>query len=252
VETVGRTGGLNKRQKILKRVADVVLSAFGLFVLSPVILVGWLVATIDTRQNGFYTQTRIGKDGLPFRILKLRTMRDDPKNGSTVTTRSDNRITVSGKLLRRTKWNELPQLANVLVGDMSFVGPRPEVPGFADELEGADRIILSVRPGITGPATLLFRNEEIVLDSVEDPERYNVEHLYPEKVRLNRQYVESYSFAADMRYIALTVMAITGLPASPNGKPADVDTHQVVVMSDHVHKPVAVPELEAAQEAESA
>jgi lipopolysaccharide/colanic/teichoic acid biosynthesis glycosyltransferase len=248
VETVGRVGGLDRRQELLKRAADVVLAALGLLVVTPFIMVGWLIATIETRQNGFYTQTRIGKDGRPFRILKLRTMRDDPNNNSSVTTRSDNRITRSGKFLRRTKWNELPQLANVLAGNMSFVGPRPEVPGFADELEGTDRIILTVRPGITGPATLLFHNEDIVLDSVEDPERYNVEHLYPEKVRLNRQYVESYSFFADIRYITATLLAITGLPASSNGTS---DTHQVVVMSDHAHKPMAVGELET-REAESA
>jgi lipopolysaccharide/colanic/teichoic acid biosynthesis glycosyltransferase len=251
VETVGHVVGINRRQELLKRATDVVLAAFGLLVVTPFIMVGWLIATIETRQSGFYTQTRIGKDGHPFRILKLRTMRDDPNNNSTVTTRSDNRITRSGKFLRRTKWNELPQLANVLAGNMSFVGPRPEVPGFADELEGTDRIILTVRPGITGPATLLFHNEEIVLASVEDPERYNVEHLYPEKVRLNRQYVESYSFVADIRYITSTLLAITGLPAASIGKAVGLDTHQVVVMSDHAHKPMAVRELEA-REAESA
>jgi lipopolysaccharide/colanic/teichoic acid biosynthesis glycosyltransferase len=107
--------------------------------------------------------------------------------------------------LRTAKIDELPQLLNVLVGQMSFVGPRPDVPGFADALVGAERVILSVRPGITGPATLRFRNEEEILSLQSDPEAYNREVIFPEKVRLNRQYVESYSFWADLKYIYLTV-----------------------------------------------
>ena len=172
------------------------------------ILAGWLIATIDTRQNGFFLQDRIGKNGKRFRICKLRTMREDPYHNTSVTTQSDPRITKSGAFLRKTKWNELPQLINVLLGSMSFVGPRPEVPGFADELEGEDRVILTVLPGITGPATLRFRHEEVVLDSVHDPDAYNVDILYPEKVELNREYVENYSLFKDIKYIFMTVFAL--------------------------------------------
>ena len=127
------------------------------------------------------------------------------ESGTTVTTDNDPRITPLGKLFRKTKIDELPQLLNVLVGDMSLVGPRPDVPGFADKLEGEDRIILSVRPGITGPATLKYRNEEEILAAQEDPERYNLEVIYPDKIKINREYVEHYSFAKDLRYILHTL-----------------------------------------------
>jgi lipopolysaccharide/colanic/teichoic acid biosynthesis glycosyltransferase len=187
---------------------DVILSIVGLILFSWMILIGWMIATIDTRQNGFFLQDRIGKNGERFRIWKLRTMREDAFVSTSVTIQSDPRITKSGAFLRKTKWNELPQLWNVLNGTMSFVGPRPEVPGFADELEGDDRVILTVAPGITGPATLRFRHEEIVLDSVNDPDAYNVDILYPEKIELNREYVENYSIRKDLKYIFMTVFAL--------------------------------------------
>jgi lipopolysaccharide/colanic/teichoic acid biosynthesis glycosyltransferase len=124
-----------------------------------------------------------------------------------VTTSNDPRITAIGRFFRRTKIDELPQLINVLFGQMGFVGPRPDVPGFADELCGADRIILTVRPGITGPATLRFRNEEEELAAQPDPERFNREVIFVEKVRLNREYVENFSLLKDVRYILLTLFS---------------------------------------------
>jgi lipopolysaccharide/colanic/teichoic acid biosynthesis glycosyltransferase len=204
--------GLSARQRVAKRSLDVTLSIIGLVLFSWMILLGWIIATMDTRQNGFFLQDRIGKHGKRFRIWKLRTMREDPYHNTSVTTQSDPRITRSGAFLRKTKWNELPQLVNVLLGSMSFVGPRPEVPGFADELNGDDRIVLTVPPGITGPATLRFRHEEIVLDSVDDPDAYNVDVLYPEKVELNREYVENYSVFNDLKYIFMTVFALAPVP----------------------------------------
>jgi lipopolysaccharide/colanic/teichoic acid biosynthesis glycosyltransferase len=125
---------------------------------------------------------------------------------TSVTTQRDPRITALGRIFRRTKLDELPQLINVLLGHMSIVGPRPDVPGFADRLRGRDRIILEVRPGITGPATLRYRDEEELLALQNDPERYNQEVLYPGKVRLNRWYVENYSFRADLCFIVRTVL----------------------------------------------
>jgi lipopolysaccharide/colanic/teichoic acid biosynthesis glycosyltransferase len=243
--------GLTRRQAFVKRGFDVLASTLGLLVVSPIILLGWLVATIDTGQNGFFTQVRIGRDGLPFRIVKLRTMHDDPVLRSTVTTRSDPRITRTGRFLRTTKWNELPQLWNVFAGQMSFVGPRPEVPGFADRLEGEDTIVLSVRPGITGPATLRFSNEEITLDSVDDPDAYNIDTLFPEKVRLNREYVTSYGFLADIRYIFLTLGAITNL-VFRRGTESDGSAHRVLRFEDHVTDPRGVADAEVAPIAESA
>ena len=125
--------------------------------------------------------------------------------GTTVTTSYDARITGIGAILRRLKLDELPQLINVLTGTMSFVGPRPDVPGYADRLDGDDRVVLSVRPGITGPATLHFRNEEELLAGQEDPEWYNREVIYPAKVRMNRHYIENYSLREDLRLIWRTV-----------------------------------------------
>jgi lipopolysaccharide/colanic/teichoic acid biosynthesis glycosyltransferase len=122
-----------------------------------------------------------------------------------LTTSDDMRITRLGRFFRTTKIDELPQLINVFLGYMSFVGPRPDVPGFADSLQGEDRLILTIRPGITGPATLKFRSEEALLASASDPEQYNREVIFPEKVRLNREYIEQYSFWLDIKYILQTL-----------------------------------------------
>lgn len=191
----------------LKRSFDIALSAFGLVLASPLIALGWVAATVETGRNGFFLQERVGRYGRTFRIVKLRTMRDDPvsrRERGTVTTANDPRITRSGAVLRRTKIDELPQLWNVLVGDMSFVGPRPDVPGYADRLEGEDRIILSVRPGITGPATVKYRNEEDLLSRQPDAQAYNAEVIWPDKVRINREYIQQRSFLADLRCLYRT------------------------------------------------
>ena len=140
-------------------------------------------------------------------MLKFRSMKPDAERltGMVVATAGDPRITRVGKFLRRTRLDELPQFLNVLMGDMSIVGPRPDVPGYADTLTGEDRVVLAVRPGITGPATLQFRDEERMLLSQPDPERFNREVLFPAKVRINRAYVENYHFTDDLRYIAATI-----------------------------------------------
>jgi lipopolysaccharide/colanic/teichoic acid biosynthesis glycosyltransferase len=189
----------------MKRWFDVVGASLGLVFFGWLILFAFVAATIDTRSNGFFRQTRVGKDGRHFKTIKIRTMRDFPHVQTTVTTDRDPRITSLGRFFRKTKIDELPQLINVLLGEMSFVGPRPDVPGFADTLTGSDRLILSVRPGITGPATLCFRDEEALLAAQPDPERYNRDVVYPEKVRLNRFYIENYRFSDDVRYIFQTL-----------------------------------------------
>lgn len=180
-------------------------SFIGLLCVFWLIAIAWLLATIDTGINGFFTQRRVGRHGRPFNVIKIRTMRPNVELNSTVTTAADRRITRLGRFWRQTKIDELPQLFNVLVGQMSFVGPRPDVPGFADCLRGEDRIILQLRPGITGPATLAYRNEEALLASVPDPERYNREIIYPDKVRINREYMQNWSFRQDFRYILQTL-----------------------------------------------
>jgi lipopolysaccharide/colanic/teichoic acid biosynthesis glycosyltransferase len=197
--------GLTAADRALKRTFDVVVSSLGLLATSWLIALAWIAATIDTRRNGFFVQERIGRNGRPFRTIKIRTMREIGGFVTSVTAARDPRVTPLGRVLRKTKLDELPQLVNVLLGHMSFVGPRPDVAGFADALEGEDRIVLSVRPGITGPATLRFRHEEEILDSQPDPERYNREVLFPEKTRLNRRYVENYRFVDDLRYIVETL-----------------------------------------------
>lgn len=197
--------GLSPLNRVLKRGFDVIASALGLLLTWWLILLAYVAASIDTGKSGFFTQDRIGRDGKRFRVIKIRTMRDHPAINTSVTTEEDPRITALGRFFRRMKIDELPQLINVFLGQMSFVGPRPDVPGFADQLKGDDRIILSVRPGITGPATLVFRDEEKLLAKQPEPERYNREVIYPKKVNFNREYVMNYSFWKDLRYIYLTI-----------------------------------------------
>ncbi len=189
----------------MKRLFDFLLSLIGLLLVWWLILLAIVVASIETRSNGLYTQTRVGRHRKLFNVYKIRTMYSQQYTGTTVTTLNDVRITNSGRIFRKLKIDELPQLINVLLGQMSFVGPRPDVPGFADLLEGEDAIVLSVRPGITGPATLKYKNEEHSLVLQADPERYNREVIFPDKVKINRWYVENYSFWKDLCYIWRTV-----------------------------------------------
>ena len=197
--------GLSLSEAALKRGFDVFGAAVGLALTLWLIALAWLAATVDTRANGFFSQRRVGRNGRVFRVIKIRTMRVGTGLGTTVTTGHDPRITPLGRFFRRAKIDELPQLINVLLGQMSFVGPRPDVPGYADALEGEDRVILTIRPGITGPATLKYRDEETLLAGVDDPERYNREVIFPDKVRINREYVQQWSLRKDLGYIWRTV-----------------------------------------------
>ena len=190
--------GLSARARFVKRTFDIAGSSFGLVLLGWLMLLSALAATIDTRRNGFFVQQRVGRYGKPISVVKIRTMRDVPGLTTTVTASGDPRVTSLGRFLRWTKIDELPQLANVFVGQMSFVGPRPDVVGFADRLRGEDRVILTVRPGITGPATLAFKREEALLAVQADPTAYNRDIIFPEKVRLNREYVVAYRFVGDI------------------------------------------------------
>lgn len=192
-------------QRFCKRKFDIVFSFFGLVLLSPLILTGYVIASLSTKQSGFYKQQRVGSGGKIFNVIKLRTMRNIPGIDTTATAKTDPRITKGGAFLRACKLDELPQFLNVLSGDMSFVGPRPDVPGFADKLTGDDRVILSVRPGITGPATLKYKDEEEILAKQENPDKYNRDVIWPDKVKINREYVENYSFFKDIYYILRTI-----------------------------------------------
>lgn len=152
----------------------------------------------------FFVQDRVGKDGKLFRLVKFRTMIENHSGGG-ITVKGDKRVTPLGAWLRKYKLDELPELWNVLKGDMSFVGPRPDVPGYADKLTGEAREILKLRPGITGPATLKYINEEEILASVEDPLKYNDEVIFPDKVRINLEYLRNQSFFGDIRLILKSV-----------------------------------------------
>lgn len=197
---------LTLTNRFLKRSFDFTVAFVGLLATSWIILIAFVIASIDTRSNGFFTQLRVGKDGKLFRVIKIKSMRKIEGIDTTVTRSSDVRITNSGAFFRKTKIDELPQLINVVIGKMSFVGPRPDVPGFADELEGEERAILKLRPGITGPATLVFRNEEELLEQQDDPEAYNKDVIFPKKVEINLKYLKNYSFGKDLKYILATVI----------------------------------------------
>lgn len=196
---------LSVRQKYIKRFFDFFVALFGLFATFWLIILAWVAASIDTGSNGFFIQRRVGRYGKIFKVIKIKTMRPVATFNTTVTQRGDPRITTLGVFFRSTKIDELPQLWNVLVGDMSFVGPRPDVPGYADQLQGSDRVILSLRPGITGPATLYYRGEEELLAQQDDPEKYNIEVIFPHKVQMNKQYIADYSLLKDVNYIFQTI-----------------------------------------------
>ena len=203
---MGKTA-LTHTERALKRMLDLVLALILLALTWWIILLAWAGAALSTGMNGFFLQVRIGQWGRPFRIIKIRTMKADPAEpGSTITTADDPRITPLGRWLRRTKIDEMPQLLNVLAGQMSFVGPRPDVPGFADRLEGDARMILCLKAGITGPASLRFRDEERLLAVQPDPEAYNREVVFPAKVQLNMEYIENYSLRRDVQYIIRTAL----------------------------------------------
>lgn len=195
--------GLNKNQKLIKRLFDLFFSFIGIVVFIIPILILILLATISTKKNGLYTQLRVGENGVMFTMFKIRTMLGDD-DGTFITLKKDNRITGFGHFLRKFKLDELPQLFNVFIGDMSLVGPRPDVKGYADELRGNDRIILTVKPGITGPATLVYKNEENVLSKKENPLKYNDEVIWIDKIKINKNYIENWTLLGDLKFILRT------------------------------------------------
>jgi len=188
----------------IKNLFDFILAFIGLFFTLWIIIIAWIVSSIETKSNGFFIQRRVGKDGVLFNVIKIKTMKKVQGVNTTVTASDDVRITKSGKFFRDTKIDELPQLLNVLIGDMSFVGPRPDVEGYADKLEGDDRVILSIRPGITGPATIKYKNEEEILSKEKNPQEYNDTIIWPDKVKINKEYIKDWSLKKDIEYIMKT------------------------------------------------
>ena len=198
----------------LKWLFDKLASLFGLLFLSPVLLV--VAILIKVRMPGpiLFCQKRVGQYGKLFTVYKFRSMTvkaeasiaSKGSEATSIASTEQSRITPFGEKLRRYKLDELPELWNVLKGDMSFVGPRPDVPGYADQLKGEERDILKLKPGITGPASLKYRNEEELLASVDNPIQYNDEVIFPDKVRLNLYYLKHYSFIKDIQMIICTVL----------------------------------------------
>ena len=194
---------------ILKYIFDRLVSLIGLLVLWPVLII--VAILIKVKMPGgpvLFVQKRVGRFGKLFTVHKFRSMtvRKETDALTGVAAAETARITPLGEKLRKYKLDELPELWDVLIGKMSFVGPRPDIPGYADQLQGEDREILKLRPGITGPASLKYRNEEDILASVDNPQQYNDEIIYPDKVRLNRYYLHHYSFIKDIQMIFCTVL----------------------------------------------
>lgn len=190
----------------LKSIFDRIASFFGLIFLFPVlIIVGILIHIKMPGGPVLFTQKRVGRHGKLFTMYKFRSMTVS-HSGSSVSVKGEGRITPLGAKLRKYKLDELPELWNVLIGDMSLVGPRPDVPGYADKLEGENRRILLLKPGITGPASLKYRNEEEILAEQENPQKYNDEVLFPDKVRMNIEYLDNWSFWNDIKIIICTLL----------------------------------------------
>ena len=193
----------------MKRLFDVIASGFGLIVLSPLFLVLAIWIKCDSKGPVFYRQVRVGRGNKDFRIFKFRSMRVGADKGSLVTIGGhDPRVTCSGYFIRKFKFDELPQLINVLVGDMSLVGPRPEVRHYVNYWTPEQMHVLDVRPGITDPASIKFRNENELMEQAEDPERYYIEVIMQEKIKLYLEYVEKHSFLYDFGLILKTFRVI--------------------------------------------
>lgn len=180
---------------MIKKVFDIAFGIVLLVVFFPLIFVSVIVATLSTQSTGVFTQTRIGIQAKRFTIYKLKTM----KHG---------KVTAMGKWLRKYKIDELPQLWNIIKGDMSFVGPRPDIPGYYDKLIGEDRKVLQLKPGITSLAAIKYRNEEQLLAQQENPLQYNDEIIFPDKVKMNLDYLKKRSFWYDMKIIFLTLKSL--------------------------------------------
>lgn len=198
-----------KPQLIAKRAMDIVLSACALAVLWPLLLLIALAIWIDDPGPVFYRQVRVGRNGKTFRIFKFRSMvMDADKKGLAITVGRDSRITRVGAVLRKTKLDELAQLLNVFLGQMSFVGPRPEVPKYVELYTPYQRQVLLVRPGITDYASIAYRNENDLLAGAPNPEAMYIERIMPDKIELNMKYLREISPLADIRLILKTIVAV--------------------------------------------
>lgn len=190
--------------KVVKFILDRVLALVGILLCWPLLLVLAIMVKCSDGGDAFFSQERVGFHGKIFKIHKFRSMKPN-SSGGMITASGEDRITPLGAVLRKYKLDELPQLWSVLIGDMSFVGPRPRVKGYADRLRGSERDLLSMRPGITGPDSLKYRREEFMLAGIPDPVAYHDTYFYPDKVRIGLYYVRHYSFLMDIKIIFATL-----------------------------------------------
>ena len=194
-----------KKEYNMKRIMDFFFSALGLCLLLPLFLILSILIKSTSKGPIFFMQERVGKDGVIFKMIKFRTMFSSQESSNPVSVKGDPRVTKLGVFLRKYKLDELPELFNVLIGQMSLVGPRPDVPGYADKLVGVDRDILKLRPGITGPASLKYLHEEEILAKKDNPKLYNDEVIYPDKVQINLDYYNNQSIWIDIKIIFATI-----------------------------------------------
>lgn len=194
---------------MMKRLLDITASGIGLLLLSPIFLVLAIWIKLDSQGPVFYRQVRVGRGNRDFRIFKFRSMRVGSDKGSLITVGGrDSRITRSGYFIRKYKFDELPQLINVFIGDMSLVGPRPEVRRYVDLYNQEQLHVLNVKPGITDPASIKYRNENELLEQADYPEQYYIDVIMPDKLRLNLEYATNQSFFGDLKLIFKTFKAI--------------------------------------------
>lgn len=193
----------------MKRLCDIVLSALGLIIFCPLFLVLSIWVALDSTGGVFYRQTRVGRGGRDFKLLKFRSMRiGADKKGLITIGDKDARITISGYYIRKYKFDELPQLINVLKGDMSFVGPRPEVRKYVDLYTAEQLCVLNVRPGITDPASIQYSNENELLEKAENPEQYYINTVMPDKLRINLEYLKKRTLWSDFKVIIKTISKV--------------------------------------------
>lgn len=193
-----------KNEMVFKTIFDRIFSFIGILIIWPVLLIIAILIKLKMPGPILFKQKRVGKNGKLFIMYKFRTMVVNHSQ-SSISVKGESRITPLGSKLRKYKLDELPELWNIFIGDMSFVGPRPDVPGYADKLEGEDRIILSIKPGITGPASLKYRDEEELLSQQENPKYFNDNVLYPDKININKLYIKNWTFLTDIKIIFCTI-----------------------------------------------
>lgn len=193
---------------MIKRLFDLILAIFGLLLLLPFFLAISILIKIDSKGSIFFIQDRVGQDTFLFKIIKFRTMITSEEIKSTISIKGDVRVTKFGKILRRYKIDELPELINIVRGEMSFVGPRPDVPGYADKLNGDARNILKLKPGITSLASLKYSNEELLLSQQKNPIDYNNNIIYPDKVKMNLNYYKNHNLWIDIKIIFATIFRL--------------------------------------------